>query len=61
MNAYKKSVPFKRLVKNDKIAIVYTRDYRVGQAFGQPTIKMAMVSSRSNQYYLFFPFKRALL
>ncbi|MFT2607611.1 peptidoglycan DD-metalloendopeptidase Csd3, partial [Helicobacter pylori] len=26
MNAYKKSVPFKRLAKNDKIAIVYTRD-----------------------------------
>ncbi|WP_187901645.1 peptidoglycan DD-metalloendopeptidase Csd3 [Helicobacter pylori] len=53
MNAYKKSVPFKRLAKNDKIAIVYTRDYRVGQAFGQPTIKIAMIGSRLHQYYLF--------
>nr|WP_227624879.1 peptidoglycan DD-metalloendopeptidase family protein [Helicobacter cetorum] len=53
INAYKKSVPFKRLARKDKIAIVYTRDYRVGQAFSQPAIKMAMVSTRSHQYYIF--------
>ncbi|WP_104761387.1 peptidoglycan DD-metalloendopeptidase family protein [Helicobacter cetorum] len=53
INVYKKSVPFKRLARNDKIAIVYTRDYRVGQAFGQPAIKMAMVGTRYHNYYVF--------
>ncbi|WP_199768925.1 peptidoglycan DD-metalloendopeptidase family protein [Helicobacter cetorum] len=53
INVYKKSVPFKRLARKDKIAIVYTRDYRVGQTFGYPYIKMAMVSTRYHQYYIF--------
>ncbi len=52
--AFKKSVPFSRLIrKGDKLALIYTQKFRLGEPFGVPTIKAALVEARGRKYYVF--------
>lgn len=52
IQAYKGSVNFRREVrKNDKLAIIYERKYRLGKNFGSPNIKASILNvGNRNQY-----------
>lgn len=51
--AFKKSVNFRRLRKDDLVSIVYTQKIRMGRYFGTPNIKGASVQIRKKTYYIF--------
>ncbi len=51
--AFKKSVNFRRLRKNDLVSIVYTQKIRMGRYFGTPEILGASVQIRKKTYYIF--------
>ncbi|PAF42236.1 peptidoglycan DD-metalloendopeptidase family protein [Helicobacter sp. 11S03491-1] len=54
INAYKKSINFKKFViKDDKLAIIYTRKYRLGKPFGSPDIKATMIETNKKPHYIF--------
>ncbi|MCE3039630.1 peptidoglycan DD-metalloendopeptidase family protein [Helicobacter anatolicus] len=54
VNIYRKSIDFKKfMLKNDKIAMIYTRKYRLGRAFWVPEIKAAVVETHKKSNYLF--------
>ncbi|PAF52808.1 peptidoglycan DD-metalloendopeptidase family protein [Helicobacter sp. 13S00477-4] len=54
INAYKKSINFKKFVlKDDKLAIVYSRKYRLGKPFGSPDIKAAVIETNKKSNYIF--------
>ena len=54
INAYKNSLDFKRgIQKNNKMALVYHRKYRLGQPFGNLELKASMIESNKKQHYLF--------
>ncbi|MFG5109161.1 M23 family peptidase, partial [Campylobacter lari] len=54
VNIYRKSIDFKKfMLKNDKIAMIYTRKYRLGIAFWLPEIKSAVVETHKKSNYLF--------
>lgn len=53
-NAYKKSIKFEKFVlKNDKLAIIYTRKYRLGKPFGSPDIKAALIQTNAKSNPIF--------
>ena len=49
----KHSVNFRRIKKNDKLAIVYDQKMRLGQPIGIPDIKVAMLESAGRKNYVF--------
>jgi murein DD-endopeptidase MepM/ murein hydrolase activator NlpD len=51
--AFKKSVNFKRLRKDDLVSIVYTQKIRSGRYFGTPDILGASVQMRKKVSYIF--------
>jgi murein DD-endopeptidase MepM/ murein hydrolase activator NlpD len=51
--AFKKSVNFKRLRKDDLVSIVFTQKIRSGKYFGTPEILAASVQIRKKFYYIF--------
>ena len=53
MLAFKKSVNFRKLRKNDLISIKFTQKIRQGRYFGTPTILGASVKMRNRYYYIF--------
>jgi murein DD-endopeptidase MepM/ murein hydrolase activator NlpD len=54
VSAYKKSINFKRFIqKGDRLAIVYEQNKRLGQTWGMPIIKSAMVETRKRPNYIF--------
>lgn len=54
VNAYKRSINFKRFVlKDDKLAIIYTRKYRLGKPFGSPDIKATVIETNKKPNYIF--------
>ncbi|PAF44298.1 peptidoglycan DD-metalloendopeptidase family protein [Helicobacter sp. 11S02596-1] len=54
INAYKKSINFKKFViKDDRLAIIYTRKYRLGKPFGSPDIKAAVIETNKKLNYIF--------
>lgn len=53
-NAYKKSIKFEKFVlKDDKLAIIYTRKYRLGRPFGSVDIKAALIQTNAKPNYIF--------
>lgn len=54
VSAFKHSVDFSHSIhKGDKLAIIYTQKLRLGEPFGMPTIKAAMVEAGRHKYYIF--------
>ncbi|MEA2017341.1 MAG: peptidoglycan DD-metalloendopeptidase family protein [Campylobacterota bacterium] len=51
--AFKKSVNFKRLRKNDVVSIIFKQKIKQGRYFGAPEIKAASVKMRRKTYYIF--------
>jgi len=51
--AFKKSVNFKKLRKNDLVSIVFKQKVRLGRYFGTPEILGASVQIRKKVYYIF--------
>ena len=51
--AFKKSVNFKRLRKNDVVSIIFKQKIREGRYFGTPEILAASVKMRRKIYYVF--------
>ena len=53
IQAYKGSVDFRREVrKNDKLAIIYERKYRLGKNFGSPNIKASILNVGKRHQYV---------
>ncbi|MBD5164290.1 peptidoglycan DD-metalloendopeptidase family protein [Helicobacter sp.] len=53
VQAYKGSVDFRREVrKNDKLAIIYERKYRLGKNFGSPNIKASILNVGNRHQYV---------
>ncbi|NPA83104.1 MAG: M23 family metallopeptidase [Epsilonproteobacteria bacterium] len=54
LRAFKGSIDFRRSIyKGDRVAILYDQKYRLGQPFGLPRIKAAMVETRGKRHYVF--------
>lgn len=54
VNAYKKSINFQKFVqKDDKLAIIYSRKYRLGKPFGSPDIRAAVIETNKKPNYIF--------
>ena len=51
--AFKKSVNFKRLRKNDTVSIIFKQKIREGRYFGTPEILAASVKMRRKTHYIF--------
>jgi len=51
--AFKKSVNFKRLRKDDVVSIIFKQKIREGRYFGTPEITAASVKMRRKTYYIF--------
>jgi murein DD-endopeptidase MepM/ murein hydrolase activator NlpD len=51
--AFKKSINFKAIRKNDNIVIYFTQKIRLGRYFGSPEILAAYVEIRKKKYYIF--------
>jgi len=54
IQSYKKSINFKRdLRKGDKLVIIYTQKVRLGEQFGNPTIKASMIETKGVKHYIY--------
>ncbi len=53
LNAFKGSVNYRSLKKDDKIVVIYTQRRRDGRVFGTPEIKAAMISTRGKPVYTY--------
>lgn len=53
LNAYKNSVNFRSILKNDKLAIIYERKYRLGKPLKNASIKAAVVEVNKKPHYIF--------
>ena len=51
--AFSNSIDFKIAQKNDKVAILYTQNIRLGQLFGELKIKAAMVEINKKPNYIY--------
>ncbi len=52
-NIYKKSLSSKTIYPNDKIAVIFGRNYRLGKPFGIPEIKATMIETNKKPNYVF--------
>ncbi len=54
INVYKKSINLKKFVlKNDSLALIYERKYRLGKAFSTPQIKAMVIETNAKPNYIF--------
>jgi murein DD-endopeptidase MepM/ murein hydrolase activator NlpD len=53
LRAFKKTVPFTKMRKGNHVVISFSQRIRLGEYFGSPKIKSAMVEVRKNKYYIF--------
>ena len=53
LNAYKNSVNFRSVMKNDRLAIIYDRKYRLGKPLKNATIKAAVIETNKKPHFLF--------
>lgn len=53
IQVFKKSLDFKNLKNDDKLAIIYTQRYRLGKNFGDATIEASMVEANKKRNFLF--------
>lgn len=54
VSAYKNSLDFRRSIqRDDKLAVLYDRKYRLGKPFGSPSIKASMVETRGKPNFIF--------
>jgi murein DD-endopeptidase MepM/ murein hydrolase activator NlpD len=53
LRVFKKNIPFKRMLKGNHIVINFTQRVRMGEYFGIPKIKSAMVEVQQRKYYIF--------
>ena len=54
VNIYKNSLNFsKSILKDDKLALIYDYKYRLGQGFGSPDIKAALIETNRRPNFLF--------
>lgn len=54
VNTYRKSIDFnKYMLKDDKLAFIYTRKYRLGRTFSTPEIQAAIVQTGKKSNYIF--------
>ena len=54
VSAFKNSLDFSRSIrKGDRLAIVYDQKIRLGELFGMPVIKAAMVETGGKKHYIF--------
>lgn len=52
-NIYKKSLSSAVIHTNDKIALIFDREYRLGKPFGIPEIKATMIETAKKAHYVF--------
>ncbi len=53
LNAYKNSINFHSILKNDRLAVIYDRKYRLGKPLKNASIKAAVVEINKKPHYLF--------
>lgn len=54
VNIYKNTINFKnKVLKNDKLALIYDAKYRLGRPFGNPEIKASLIETNHNPNFLF--------
>ena len=53
LNAYKNSVNFRSILKNDRLAVIYDRKYRLGKPLKNANIKAAVVEVNKKPHYIF--------
>lgn len=53
INAYKNSVNFRSIIKNDRLAVIYDRKYRLGKPLKNASIKAAVVEINKKPHYIF--------
>ncbi|CUU40551.1 peptidoglycan DD-metalloendopeptidase family protein [Helicobacter typhlonius] len=53
LNAYKNSVNFRSMMKNDRLALIYERKYRLGKPLKNAAIKAAVVEINKKPHYIF--------
>lgn len=53
INAYKNSVNFRAILKNDRLAVIYNRKYRLGRPLKNASIKAAVVEINKKPHYIF--------
>jgi murein DD-endopeptidase MepM/ murein hydrolase activator NlpD len=54
INAFKSSVDFSHSIKKgDRLVIIYEQKYRLGEIFGMPDIKVAMIETNGRKNYVF--------
>lgn len=53
LNAYKNSVNFRSILKNDRLAVIYDRKYRLGKPLQNASIKAAVVETNKKPHYVF--------
>lgn len=53
LNAYKNSVNFRSILKNDRLAIIYDRRYRLGKPLNNAIIKAAVIEINKKPHYIF--------
>ncbi|MCX2716927.1 peptidoglycan DD-metalloendopeptidase family protein [Helicobacter sp. MIT 21-1697] len=53
LNAYKNSVNFHSILKNDRLAVIYDRKYRLGKPLKNASIKAAVVEINKKPHYIF--------
>jgi len=53
VNAYKNSLNFKRVRKNDLLVMIYEEKYRMGKTFGSPKLLTAMIEMRKKKNYIY--------
>lgn len=53
LNAYKNSINFHSILKNDRLAFIYDRKYRLGKPLKNANIKAAVVEINKKPHYIF--------
>ena len=53
LNAYKNSINFHSILKNDRLALIYDRKYRLGKPLKNANIKAAVVEINKKPHYIF--------
>lgn len=51
--AFRKTIDFRKLRKNDDVAVMYSQKIRLGKYFGTPDVKAALVEIRKKKNYIF--------
>lgn len=52
-NAFKKTVDFTAIQKNDDLVMIYEQKYRLGKPFSMPNLKAAMIQIKGYRHYVY--------